>query len=237
MPSTTNCATLLVPILLFLTRLEAQPIRPDSTRPSAETEALMLYHTQLGDESAIYNGLAYQPYDRGVTGTPYLYSANMLKTVIRYDGLAYDSISALYDLVRDELIIADPKDELITLYRGKVEEFTFVATARSFYRLTVDGVPGYYELLTPGKTSLYAKRSKKLEESIVDGQLHRFITSHDSYYLLKDGIFYPVHSKHKLLQLTGDKKKEIRQYESTHHAQDSETDMRQIVDYYNQLSR
>jgi hypothetical protein len=244
MPSiTTNCAALFAVTLLWTTPMQAQPGHPD-TATGPESRAITLYHEQLGDESAIYNGLAYQPYDGDLIGSPYFgvsFAATTIPLVtatVTYDSLEYTSIPVVYDLVHDKLIIADPKGELITLSNGKVQGF-FLG-GRHFTSLTIDGSPGFYEVLVSGRLSLFAKRTKRIDEDIVDGRVRRVISIHDHYYLLKDGAYTEVSSERHFLQLTADKKKDLHQFEKTNDirfGKDPADAMRQLTDYYNQLSR
>jgi hypothetical protein len=244
MPSIpTNCAALFAITLFWSASMQAQPGRPD-TATGPESRAVTLYHEQLGDESAIYNGLAYQPYDVGLIGSPYFGASFAAATLplanatVTYDSLEYTYIPALYDLVRDQLIISDPKGELIALSNGKVQGFFL--DGRHFTCLTIDGLPGFYEDLVLGRLSLFVKRTKRIDQDIVDGRAQRVISIHDYYYLLKDGAYTEVSSERHFLQLTTDKKKDLRQFEKTNHirfGKDPGDAMRQLAEYYNQLSR
>jgi hypothetical protein len=244
MPSIlTNCPALLALSLFCSGALRAQPEHPD-TATGPESRAATLYHLQLGDESAIYNGFAYQPYNTGLVGSPYLGTDYTVQTVplvaatVTYDSLEFASIPAFYDLVRDQLVIADPKGELIGLSNSKVQGFTL--GHRRFTCLNIDGSPGFYEVLASGKLSLIAKRTKHIEENIIDGQVKRVCTSRDTYYLSKDGAYTRISSEHHFMQLTADKKDDLRHFEKANHlryGKDPEDAMRQLADYYNQLSR
>jgi hypothetical protein len=244
MPSIlTNCPALFAITLLWSAPLLAQPGHPDSAA-GPESRAVTLYHEQLGDESAIFNGRAYQPNDAGIIGSPYLLTGSnantppLVSAAVTYDGLEYTSIPVVYDIVRDQLIIADQKGELISLYSGRVQDFSFAG--RRFTYLTVNGSAGFYEVLVSGKASLFAKRTKRIDEDIVDGQVRRVISIHDYYHLFREGTYTEVSSEHRFMQLMADKKKELRQFEKTNHirfGKDPADAMRQLTDYYNQLSR
>ncbi|HEY1212310.1 MAG TPA: hypothetical protein VGE93_01635, partial [Bryobacteraceae bacterium] len=98
----------------------AQPA--DTSLPA--TRAAIFYQAYIGPDAAIYNGAAYQPNYRGIQGDPYFETPNLVSGTIVYEGLTYTHIPLLYDLVRDNLVIADPNGQTLIVAPGKVQEFT-----------------------------------------------------------------------------------------------------------------
>src|SRR5258707_11749357 len=177
--------------------------------------AAIFYQSYVGADAAIYNGVAYQPNYRGIEGTPYFQSENLTTGSLIYEGLTYTHIPLLYDLVHDQLLISDQKGQLLIVAAGKARQFTFAD--HLFFYLTVNGTSGYYERLTTGYATLYARHTRKIEEKIQSNQLYRTITAHDEYYLYKQGRYYPVESGNHLLTLLADKKKELQQFQRSNH--------------------
>ena len=160
-PSIT-CLALSFSVLLLPALLAAQQAPNDST---ALARAVSLYHDHVGDEAAIYNGRAYQPHDGNLQGgDPYFNSPLSVVGSLTFDGLDYTGVPLLFDLVRNQLIITDPKGQLLSLYSDKIQQFSI--GHHHFVRLNIEGAPDFYELLRPGHASFLARRSKKIEEKI-----------------------------------------------------------------------
>jgi hypothetical protein len=120
-PSIT-CLALSFSVLLLPTLLAAQQPPNDS---AALARAVSLYHDHVGDEAAIYNGRAYQPHDGNLQGgDPYFNSPLSVIGSLTFDGLGYTGVPLLFDLVRNQLIITDPKGQLLSLYNDKIQQFT-----------------------------------------------------------------------------------------------------------------
>jgi hypothetical protein len=232
----TNCLALSFSVLLLPGLLAAQQAPNDS---AAITKAVTLYHDHVGDEAAIYNGRAYQPHDGNLQGgDPYFNAPIAVVGSLTFDGLDYTGIPLLFDLVRNQLIITDPKGQLLSLYGDKVQQFTI--GHHHFIQLNIEGSPDFYELLHPGRVTFVARRSKKIEEKIDNDGLHRFITTHDYYFLDINGQYHPFNSEKGLVELLADKKKPIRQFIRSQNIRFSDAPERatnQIIDFYNQQPR
>ncbi len=236
-PQFTNCLALSFALLMLPGLLAAQQAPNDS---AAIAKAVSLYHDHIGDEAAIYNGRAYQPHDGNLQGgDPYFNAPLSVIGSLTFDSLDYAGIPLLFDLVRNQLIITDPKGQLLSLYGDKVQRFNI--GHHHFFRLNIEGTPDFYELLRAGQVSFLAHRSKKIEEKIEsDVALHHFITIHDSYFLNINGQYHPFYSEKSLLQLLDDKKKPICQFmrsQNINYNDDPERAIIKIIDFYNQQPR
>ncbi|HVU95178.1 MAG TPA: hypothetical protein VHE34_08145 [Puia sp.] len=211
----------------------AQPTPADSI-PAAR--AAIFYQSYIGQDAAIYNGVAYQPDYRGIEGNPWFESPNLVSGSLVYEDLTYTHIPLMYDLVLDDLVIADPKGQTLILAPEKVQQFTL--GNHTFIYQPANRTPGFYERLSSGYASLYVRHKKKIEEKLESAQLLRFISSHDDYILFKQEHYYPVPSANHLLTLLSDKKQQLRQFQHAQHIRfkkDPAAAMQAIVDHYNQL--
>jgi len=200
------------------------------------SRARIFYQSYIGPGAAIYNGIAYQPDYRGVQGFPSFETPNLVTGTIVYEGLTYARIPLLYDLVKDNLVITDPKGQPLMLASAKVQEFTL--GTHTFVYLSAKQTPGFYERLSSGYASLYIRHTKKIEEKVEMAQLYRSIAAHDEYILFKQDHYYSVTSGKQLLTLLADKKKELQQFQRAQHIRfkkDPAAAMQAIVDHYNQL--
>src|SRR5580698_9001674 len=174
-----NCLALSFSVLLLPAILAAQQPPNDS---AAFAKAISLYHDHVGDEAAIYNGRAYQPHDGNLQGgDPYFNSPLSVIGSLTFDGLEYTGVPLLFDLVRNQLIITDPKGQLLSLYGDKIDKFSI--GRHHFVRLKIEGAPDFYEVLRTGRISYLARHYKKIEEKIDNAVLQHFITARDYYFL------------------------------------------------------
>jgi hypothetical protein len=235
-PQFTNCLALSFSVLMLPGLLAAQQAPNDS---AAIAKAVSLYHDHVGDEAAIYNGRAYQPHDGKLQGgDPYFNSPRPTIGSITFDGIDYTGVPLLYDVVRNQLIVTDPKGELLSLYSDKIQQF-FIGSYH-FLRLNIEGIPDFYEVFRAGPFSLLVHRSKLIKEKIENDALQRIITNHDSWFLDINGQYHPFYSEKSLLQLLDDKKKPIRQFmrsQNIKYNDDPESAIIKIIDFYNQQPR
>ena len=236
----TNCLQSSLCLCLALSSLAipatAQHSPADSSQPIATARATIYYQAYVGQDAALYNGIAYQQNYRGVEGDPYFESANLKSGSVTYEEITYTHIPLLYDLVHDQLAISDKTGQLLIPAPGKIRRFSF--DDHSFVRLTIGNTSGFYELLRSGYATLLARRTKTITEKIESRDLRRIIDARNYYFLCKQGRYYPVESAKHLLTLLTDKNNEIHTFLRNHHIRlkkDQEKGMEAIIDYYNQL--
>ena len=222
-----------------------QTTLPDSGLVAAAIKkATALYTQTIDSESHLYHGLEYVNYD-----LPYLDVHQFYRTddetegTILYDGARYTQVPLLYDLVLDQVIIEYPESAYrISLITEKIKEFSFLG--HNFIRLepdTVSGsllVPGFYDLLVTGNTSLLVRRTKNIQERAghngMEGEFH----TKDKYYIQQHSRYYQVHSKKSVLQLFPDQKKELQKYARSNKLnfrKKREAAIMKLIQYYNSL--
>lgn len=210
-----------------------QSIPGDSSIRIAEDHAIALYHNYLGEESPIYNGIGHITDDASTRGFAYFQAATTFPGTVVYDGSLYTNLPILYDLVRDQVIVADRNGYLVGLFMPRVREFSlfghhFINTSR-----------GVYDQLVTGSVTIMIRRIKKIEETIVSMEVIHPITAKDYIYAVKDGVYYEVHNQGSLLALMNDRKKEVKAFIKENRIRfrkDPEGATSKIATYYNQLS-
>ena len=102
-------------IFFFLSTLptltvRAQPSGKDSLiSDSAYTIALRQYHAFVAPETGLYRGPQYADYDYLIQkGEPFFGPDSIRTGTIWYDGIFYEHIPMLYDLVKGLVVIQDP---------------------------------------------------------------------------------------------------------------------------------
>jgi hypothetical protein len=130
----------------------------------------------------------------------------------------------------------------IRLVEDKLTSFDLAG--HHFLRLADDSAhrlpygSGFYEQVYAGKTAVMAKRKKKREERYANAEFSALFTQDDHFFIVKDGIYYPVDSKKTVLNTFQDKKKELRQYMRKNHISfrpSPEDGILKSAEYYYQL--
>jgi hypothetical protein len=224
--------TLQLIILVLLTGMaRAQQFLPATTAPGgALGSAIQSYHDFMGPQSLVYNGREPADYPQ-MKGHPYFVMEGVQKGSVVYDGILYQDLPLLYDLVKDHLIVFNYAGDQISLATEKIKEFSL--PGHRFMQIA--GL--YYDLLCSGKVILLSRRIKTIEESIVDLQVVYTASEKDKYFIVRDGVSYSVGNLNGLLDLLKDKKKEIRQdlrKRKIRYRKDHERALVAATQYYNQ---
>ena len=179
--------------------------------------AVAFYQQFIDPPTGLYNGREYADYANSIKdGHPFFMSTNFNSGSIVYDGVLYDNIPLLYDLVKGEIIIKVGIYK-ISLINEKVSWFSvlnnkFVRIEENDSNQAVIST-GFYNILYEGEIILYKKQKKKIQEDVSFSEgIKKYIIESDSYYFKKDSVFYPVNNKGSLLSLLQNKRKEVLQF-------------------------
>lgn len=180
-------------------------------------EAIQLYYNSLDIQSGLYNGSEYIIYAHLLKNDhPYLDTAKLTTGSVFYDGMQYQNVPMLYDIVKDELIAQHyNKVFYIQLVKSKIDEFNILN--RKFIHLGKDSTrkgnvkDGFYEVLYDGNIKLYAKRIKTIQEFIPDMQIERRVFASNRYFIYKDDVFHEVFNQSSVTKVLGDKKAILNQ--------------------------
>jgi hypothetical protein len=111
----------------------------------------------------------------------------------------------------DEVIILHPSSTPVRLISERVQQFRYMDL--NFERLGPENShllkTGFYQRLVEGPVTIYAKRTKKIEENIVDLAIERKFVPSDHFFVLKNGIYTAVNKQKGLLELMKDKRQGI----------------------------
>lgn len=175
------------------------------------------YYNSLDVQAGLYNGSEYIVYVSLLKdGHPYLDTTTLTIGTVLYDGMVYNNVPMLYDIVKDELIAQHfNKVFYIQLVHSKVDEFNILN--RAFKHLGVDSTKkgnvrnGFYELLYDGNIKLYAKRIKTIQEYIPDMKIERRVFTAYRYFIYKDDVYHEVFNESSVLKVLDDKKTMLKQ--------------------------
>ncbi len=224
------------------TSIRAQPAGKDSlaTR-AAYYNALQVYHKYLTPETGLYRGSEYVQYAYSLKeGHPYFDDGHMQKGAVLYNGILYENIPLLYDLVKEQVVIDDSYNNYtIFLINGQVDYFTIKAHLFIYFRDTLNpSAPrrGFYEQLYQDRIALYKKEKKVIQEDLSSGKLERNIEASASYYLKKGTAWYAVNNKKSLLAALDDRRREAKKFirkNGLNVRRDKENTLLKVTAWYN----
>lgn len=207
--------------VIFYNRTTAQTGDDDSSLYNASLKyATDNYHKAVYPEIGLYNGREYINYNFSFReGQPYFESDNEDSAgSIVYDGILYEKVPLMLNLVTEQVIINDPSGvHRISLNNDRVSSFTLFN--HNFVRLTEDSLnkneirTGFYDMLYKGKIFVFKKIQKEIDEklSVTEGSLIR-VYEHDNYYIKKEDRFYSISTKKQVLHVLKDRRKELQQF-------------------------
>jgi hypothetical protein len=217
LPSTCTWTLLFVSVLTAA-RADAQSSLKDSVVSApAYTAAIHQYHTYVAPEVGLYRGNQYTDYDYTVQkGQPFFGPDMIREGTVWYNGVRYDHVAMLYDIVKTQLVIADPfKVYKISLWMDMLDSFSLddhrlvrLRDTAAFSWLR----NGYCEYLYRGHLQLLKRETKGLHENLVisSDNVRWFIDSATAYYIKKGGSYHAVSRKAELLTLFKDRRSELR---------------------------
>ncbi|RYY01013.1 MAG: hypothetical protein EOO53_20125 [Gammaproteobacteria bacterium] len=196
-----------------------------------------------GNIEDLYNGREHVPYSYSIVGTAYYGTGEWQRGSIILQEVPYHNLFLKYDLVADEVILLHSNGFTgVTLFTPRIQSFTL--ENRRFVRMAANDASGLkagiYEELSKGNTSLYAKRTKSIQETILSNTLERRFIGTSSYFVFKDGQFYPIRNEKAIRSLLSDQIKELDEWmkvSGINFKSDPENFLIKILEYYHQISR
>ena len=192
---------------------------------------------------SIYNGKQHLGYPKSIIGNPYYQTEEWQKGSIVYHDIFYPDILLKYDLVQNEVVIRNSGNDIaIALFTPRIKNFSIMGK-KFFYSPGNNGSlppPGIYEELKKGSIDFYIHRSKYIKETINGIEATREFNLNDLYYVVKDGICYPVKTQKDILHLVKEKKAEIKKdlkSKNLHFRNNIEATLSEIVSYYNKTTK
>jgi hypothetical protein len=191
-------------------------LQDSNTYDLPQKNAIEFYYKSFGQNAHLYNGSEYVTYDVHIKGNPY-FLPDMQSGALYYDGMGYENLPMIYDILHDELIINRYTQNFrIRLVNEKTSYFSlgnhfFIRIAQD----TADNpviLTGYYERLYAGNITVLAKRRKRIEETVLaEGVSSQFIED-DLFYIKKYNIYYTVRNKRTVLEIFKERKKDIQKF-------------------------
>jgi hypothetical protein len=204
----------LISVLLFLNPSFSQSVKQDSISDLQLQKAIDLYDHFSADNAPVYNGIEYIYYNFKMEGDPYFITGDFSKGWVNYSGRKYDSLSVMYDVARNQVVILgyDQKSRIV-LQNEFVDSFGLLG--HTFIKLKEDHQQnlyntGFYDMLYNGKVQFVARRIKAMNMKIEGMVVVRPFYVKDRFYVHKDGLYYLVNRRKDVYHLFDDKIHEIK---------------------------
>ncbi len=230
----------------FIGRSFAQTAAADST--SLQMASANFYKV-IGQESRLYNGHEYQPYDPRIKNNAlFPYDAKTWAIgEVNYDDVTYKGVPVMYDIYKDAVVVQlYNKFSMFTLLSERVHDFGF--SGHRFIRIEADQITdnkaalttGFYDQLYVGKIEILAKRRKTIQNSSNTAAIpETFFSETNDYYLKKGNMYYKIGSKGSVLKVLKNKKSEIQKYlnqNNISYGDNPEFAIVKIASYYDQIT-
>jgi hypothetical protein len=222
----------------------SQPAPAGVNLPAAVAAAQQQYADAFAGSSRLFNGPEYLDYARAYherTGHQFFASPELQPGSLHYDGRYFSGVRLAYDVVRDQVVLAQP-GTLLTLRLIDEKVHAFAINQHHFIRLVADSSAGrvirtgFYELLLDSRIQVLAKRSKNLRESVAQQAVAVDFSSADKLFIKKAGVYYAITSKASAMRLFADRDQEVQQYAQTQHLKfnrdQREAAVLQLAQYY-----
>src|SRR5450432_70946 len=188
----------------------------DSLRVRSMEQLMDIQKNIIGENSFIYDGKEYTGYDHQLEGDPYFLTDTTVASSVYYNGASFRDIRMLYNINLDAIIIYNPyKKQMISLPGEKIDSFQFLG--RVFIWLATDSSAmnslkaGFYDRAYSGKSVVFIRQIKFIIQPINPRDPSRFVQK-TSYFIRRNGKYFPVHSQNELLDVFQDKKKQLMKY-------------------------
>jgi hypothetical protein len=205
---------------------------------SAKENQVRLYTEYIVGQTRLNNGSEHRDYLSRNDEHPYFGEDDWQYGNIVYDEESYENVPLFYDLMRDKVItehsINGSKLELISekIARFSLAGHTFQRLNRDESKIITDG---FYDLLYDGKTKVYVRREKALQQKVESNDIIFNFQLKNRVYVFKDGAYHPVKKKSSLISLFEDKKQEVRAFlnkSGTKYKRDRENAIARVAEFY-----
>ncbi len=246
-PSVTNALKMLF-TWIFL-GISAAALCQETTSEALSSKALSKafyeYDNYFGKNLSLYTGKQYNDKYGQIGDHQFFMDDYWEQGSIVYGGQFYDSIYLKFDIFNDVVLVEYFSDKGLTmtlmLHSPMISSFTL--QGHGFVRIETDSAApiktGFYDQLFVGSNlSLYARRQKEIVRTSGSNTLKDDFVQKDKYFLLKDGIYYPVNKRGSVVHVLEDHKKEVKHFMKSnrlYYRTEKDRDLTVVARYYESL--
>lgn len=173
------------------------------------------YEAKVNGNSQLFNGIEYiDPFlKKSLSGSPYFLTEEWQKGFVFYGDQLYENASLRYNLFQDKLLIEHPQSHVtIELITKKIKYFGMEGHIFIWLSGEDDLKEGFHDLLYEGKTMVYARRYKAMNEMIDQKVMITKLSDKTKLLLFKDETYFAISNKSSALNAFGDKKTEVKKF-------------------------
>ncbi len=202
---------------VFLSEANAQQSLQDSMVMQAKNNVVILFFDAIKENIGLYNGSEYLHSPYNIKSSCFFKSADILNGSVYYDGNFYENIPMHFDMATNDVVIPDyTKSYLVKLIASKIDYF-IIDGSRFINGSIIHGVPlpqltGFYQVLYNNKTSVFARKEKKLELSAKLDENDSHYIEFDWYYVYINKELYQVRNERSVLNVFKERKAELKRF-------------------------
>lgn len=187
----------------------AQMVHADSIRNAAIQHATTAYLQYIGSQAPLYSGPLYRDQRASINnGSPFFKTAQPLAGTIHYNGILYENIPLLFDVLGKKVLTPMPGSPE-TWIEIDLNKTSFFSIAENRF-VRIPQSTDFLEVLHEGeKSSVYRMYRKEVKEDLSGQFTERNITESKTVYVLKDGVLHKITNRNALLKVYTDKRKEL----------------------------
>ena len=230
---------LILPVIFFCQPVFCQNAVVKSN-DIAIVKAIDTYYNTINVQSGLYNGVEYSGYLPGLEGHPYYNSGDWLKGSVFYDGILYPEVFLKYDIYIDKLIVKRFDGFAIELLNEKLNYFVIGTDLFTHFFDNRVLNAGYYQALYTGNLSVYAKKTKLIQDKRNENNSEQIFEEKDKYFAIKGAEVVVIKNLSSIINLMNDKQKKAQQYLKQNNIsfkKNPEAAMFKIAEYYNQVNK
>jgi hypothetical protein len=146
----------------------------------------------------------------------FLFSKEFLPGSVTMRGKTFSDVMIKYDIFTDEIITPFAPAGMIQVNKQMVDSFSLIFQNKNYHFIRIpdgntDFPAGYYNVVYKGRTTLYARYSKKIEKLADKDEFDKFYQT-NRIYIIQDGKVFNIPGKNDLFRALNVQKKELRQF-------------------------
>ncbi len=209
-----NCYDYLAFIVINLLMLNSIPGACQSKPKSNGFE--LQYQDTIDANQMLYNGKPWRNMFPLIKENQFLFSKEFLPGSVTIRGKTFSDVRIKYDIFTDEIIIPFTPAGMLQVNKQMVDSFSLIFQNKNYHFIKIpEGnvvfPGGYYNVLYKGRTTLYARYSKKIEKLADREEFDKFYQI-NSIYIIHEGEVFYIPGRNDLFRILNVQKKEVRQF-------------------------
>jgi hypothetical protein len=201
-------------VIINLLILNSIPGNCQSNSKSSGSE--LINRDTVDENQMLYNGRMWRNLYPLILESQFLFSKEFLPGSVTMRGKTFSDVMIKYDIFTDEIITPFAPAGMIQVNKQMVDSFSLIFQNKNYHFIRIpDGntyfPAGYYNVVYKGRTTLYARYSKKIEKLADKDEFDKFYQT-NRIYIIQDGKVFNIPGKNDLFRALNVQKKELRQF-------------------------